>query len=68
MEVKLTRRAVECWPKGLSKERASIYPGLLAQACAREGGSGALAPDQAAAAKVWILPKKSQLLRGVVRK
>lgn len=67
MEVKLTIRAVECWPKGLSKERASIYPDLLAQACAKEGGSGALAPDWAAAAKVWIVPK-SQLLRGVVRK
>lgn len=73
MEVKITRRAVKCWPKGLRKERASIYPDLLAHACAREGGSGAgaleaFAPDQVAAAKVWILLKKSQLLTGAVRK
>lgn len=38
MEVKITRRAVECWPKGFRKERASIYPDLLAHTCAREGG------------------------------
>lgn len=73
MEVKIARRAIECWPKGLRKERALIYPYLLALTCAREGGSGAgglaaFAPDQSAAAKVCILLKKSQLLTGVVRK
>lgn len=73
MEVKITRRAAECWPEGLRKERALIYPDLFAHICARErgGGAGALAafaPDQVAAAKVWILLKKSQLLTGVVRK
>lgn len=69
MEVRNTRRAVECWPKGLRKERASIYPVLLAQTWAREARSGAgalaaLVPDQVSAAKVWILLKKRQLLMG----
>lgn len=73
MEVKITRRVVECLPKGPQKERDSIYPDLLAHACARGGGTGAgglaaLAPDQVLAARVWILLKKSQLLRRVMRK
>ena len=72
MGVKITRSAVKCWPKSLRKEGASIYPDLLARARASEGGSGAgalaaLTPSQAAAAKVWVLLRKSQLLMGAVR-
>lgn len=70
--VKITRSAVKCWPQSLGKERASIYPDLLALACASKGGSGAaalraLTPGQVAVAKMWVLLRKSQLLTGAVR-
>lgn len=62
---------MKCWPKSLRKERASIYAHLLACARASKGGSGAgagalaaLTPGQAAAAKVWVLLRKSPAADG----
>lgn len=56
MGIRITRSVVICQLKSLRKERALIYPDLLARAHASEGGSGAgavtaLSPSQVAAAK-----------------
>jgi len=69
MRVKIPRSAVKCWPESLRKERALTDPDSLARACASEGGSGAgaLAAGQAAAAKVRVLLRRSQLRPGAVR-
>lgn len=67
MGVKITQSAVKHWPESLRKEGTLIYSDLLAHAHATEGGSRAgaptaLTPRQVAAAKVWVLLRKSQLL------
>lgn len=58
MGINITRSVVKCWPKSLRKERTPIYPHFHAS----EGESGAaLTPGQGAAAKVWVLTRKSHL-------